>query len=168
MTAAGRFGNGRQSVKPEMADRTSAVVQEPRAVAAALSLVHPLLGRKRPRLSVGVHRIAAQRMRGAPRRRVHDDPSHIVLLVGDPRHQHAVTLGTAEAVTTIRSDGIHDLTVATLYRPVLHSYDRDFAHKARMIAPECIHSMALSSDGIESAVCGYSLPGQRICPEAIS
>jgi hypothetical protein len=62
-----------------------------------------------------------------------------------------VALGTAEAVTTIRSDSIHDLTVATLYRaadkdhPVLHSFYRDFAHKVRMIAPECIHSMALSS-----------------------
>ena len=77
----------------------SALVQQPRAVWAALPLVSPLLGGKWPRFPVPVHEITTQRVSCAPRRGVHDDGRHVILLVGgDPRHQHDVAWGWAEAL----------------------------------------------------------------------
>ena len=82
----------------------SAFVQQPRAVGAALPLVSPLLGWKWPRFPVTVHGIATQRVSCAPRRGVHDDGRYVILLVGgDPRHQHDVAWGWAEALMMIRS-----------------------------------------------------------------
>ena len=42
---------------------------------------------------------------------MHDDGRHVILLVGgDPRHQHDVAWGWAEALMMIRSGTLHDLT----------------------------------------------------------
>jgi hypothetical protein len=98
----------------------SALVQQPRAVGAALPLVSPLLGWKWPRFSVTVHEIATQRVSCPPRRGVHDNGRHVILLgCGDPRHQHDVAWGWAEALMMIRSGTLRRsdrVRLATLYR----------------------------------------------------